>query len=432
MFVRRLAITSGGQVVQLVLNTVALILLARVLAPEELGIFLLLAATLALLGVALTAGPQASVLVAGARSQAAFANLHGQAVSLSVLIGLFGAIAAVLLADAVVGLLSDALTTSLVVMTLWRLAPTVYGGLVAALLTGVGRIWELTILNVATAATTLAAPAGALAMRDDPLLGAVAGALLGSVVFVVIAAGVGFRAFGFTTPHDWCAWREMGRLALPVHLGTAAYWVMLRADLYIVHALMSGTAVGIYGFALSLSERVSVIAAPIYAAAANHVSGSDRTTAGAITATLVRVHLWIALSLFVGALLLGASLLEILGGPAYREAAGPFALLLLGSAILPIWSIVGLFLISQVYAAWTTTALQVAAAIGAVGLYWVLVPAFGITGAAIGSAVAYTALPLAGVLVVARRAGMAHAEFVPRPEDLMLIVRVARRYLGGS
>ena len=432
MFVKRLAITSVAQVVQLVLNTVALVLLARLLAPDELGVFLLLTATLALLGVALTAGPQASVLVAGAKSEVALANLHGQAIAMSVLGAVLGAVAGLLLAEAVAGLLSNAIAASMVVMTLWRLAPTVYGGLVTALLTGAGRISQLAAVNVAAAATTLAAPAGALAAPRDPLFGAVAGALVGSGAFLVIAMAIGWRAFGFMAPHDLAAWREMGRLALPVHLGTAAYWVMLRADIYIVNAMLTGTAVGIYGFALSLAERVSVIAGPIYGAAANQVSGSDRATAGTITAILVRVHLWIALGLFVGALIVGAGLLELLGGPAYSEAAGPFALLLLGSGILPIWGMVGLFLISQVHAAWTTTVLQVSAAVAAVSLYWALVPVFGITGAAIGSAVAYTALPLAGVLVVVRRAGIAPAEFVPRPGDVRLIGRVVRRYAGGS
>jgi O-antigen/teichoic acid export membrane protein len=207
---------------------------------------------------------------------------------------------------------------------------------------------------------------------------------------------------------------------------------MLRADMYVVNAVLAGPAVGIYGFALSVSERVSVVAAPIYGATASHVSGQDLGVAVSTTTALVRAHLWIAVVLFAGGVLGGAWFLELLGGAEYRAGAVPFAILLFGSAILPVWSIVGLFMISQQRAAWTTTILQFGAAALALGLYVPLIRSLGITGAALASAAAYGVLTLAGMAFLVHRRAVTASALLPQIGDLEAAWRILRRYATGA
>jgi O-antigen/teichoic acid export membrane protein len=411
---RRIAVTSSAQIVQVVISAVGLILLARVTTARDFGLVVLLNSAVAMAAVLLTAGIQSSLVVIAAQSSER-RQLHGQVLIITLIVALLS-LALVPFASAVAELpLGSGLTAPIVVLTIARIAPTVYCSLQTALLMGSGRVTQMSAVNIVGSAVSLAGAVGAFTFADEPLLGAVIGLAVGSAgwsAFTAVASlatvGVGWRA----APG---AWSRLGRIGLPVHVGSIAYWLMLRADLFLLGALAPGAMVGRYAFALSVAERVSVISAPVYAAAAADLSGSVRSTAVLTAVRLVRVHAAIAVVVFVVSLFFGNEILSLLGGSQYGGAGLEFALLALGNAILSIWSLLSLSLISQHGAAWTTAVLQVLGAGLGLVMYVSLIPAYGGVGAAIASAVTYLVLTGAAAVVFARRAGLRLTDLVARP-----------------
>jgi len=221
-------------------------------------------------------------------------------------------------------------------------------------------------------------------------------------------------------------------IAIPLHVGTIAYWIMLRADALAVNALLGPRSAGVYGLALGLSERVGLVTAPLYNATAWRISGPDRRAALLTTLRVARLEIAVGIAASVGALLLGRAVVTTIAGPEYADAALPLALLVFGAATLPIWSAVGLFLVSQLGGAWRTTIVQVAVAVAAVIGYWIVIPAIGIVGAALVSTGAYVSLVLIGVALIKRAEHFALRELLPSLPEIARGIRgvtsaVARR-----
>src|SRR5690606_33487399 len=78
MLVRLYAVAASAQIVQAILSAGALLLLARLLSPSELGIYLLLFSTATIVAVAVAAGPHAAHLILAARTPASRPALNGQ------------------------------------------------------------------------------------------------------------------------------------------------------------------------------------------------------------------------------------------------------------------------------------------------------------------------------------------------------------------
>lgn len=413
---RRIAVTSSAQVVQVAISAVGLIVLARVMTPADFGLVVLLTSAVAIVTVLLTAGVQASLLVVAAQSSER-PHLHGQVLVITCLV----ALASVVLIPSTSGLIAlpvdPHLSAQVVGLTVARVAPSVYCALQTALLMGAGRVGHMSVVNIVGSAVSLAGALGAVAISDSPLLGAVLGMAIGTGIWAAVTAAASLTTIGIGWRLPSGAWSRLARIGLPVHVGSIAYWLMLRADLFLLGALAPGAVVGKYAFALSVAERVSVISAPVYAAAAERLSGSVRSIAVLTAIRLVRFHVAIALVVFLLALAFGNPILTTLGGADYDGAGLSFALLALGNAVLSVWSILSLSLISQHGAGWTTATLQLfGAGLGGL-LYLALIPPFGGLGAAIASAATYVALTAAAAVAFARGEGLRVTDLIPRPSD---------------
>jgi hypothetical protein len=119
-----------------------------------------------------------------------------------------------------------------------------------------------------------------------------------------------------------------------------------------------------------------------------------------------------------------------IAGPEFADAALPLALLVFGAATLPIWSAVGLFLVSQLGGAWRTSIVQVVVAAAAVIGYWTVTPAVGIVGAALVSTGAYVSLVLIGVSLIHRAEHFALRELLPSPREIARGLRGVSSAIG--
>jgi O-antigen/teichoic acid export membrane protein len=439
MMLRNYSYAAGGQIAQTVIAVIGLVATTRLLGTTDYGTFVVLGTVLTLLGIAASAGPAAAVLVLSSRDSGATGRaLHGQIVIATAILAVLTIGIGIVAADPLADFVSASLASGLVLLSLLRLPAIVYAGLVNGQLAGAGRIGHAAALNTASAALALLAPLGA-ALHSDPLDGALIGSAAATFIAALLMYATATRVFGLSLPRGWQPWKQAGHLALAMHVGTIAYWVMLRSDTIAVNALLGTASAGIYGFALQLSERIGLVTAPLYNATAWQVSGPDRPAAIRTMLRVARIEFAIGLVAAVGALILGRFVIELIAGPTFADAALPMAILVLGAATLPVWSSIGLFLVSHHRGAWPTAGIQVLVALLAVAGYWIVGGRWGVVGPAVVSTGAYITLVVAGIAMVRAKEGIALRDLAPTRADLddarramRRLLDAARRALGGA
>ena len=413
---RHYGYATVGQVAQAGLALVGLVAITRILGPSSYGTFVVVGTVVTLMAIALSAGPTAAVLILSARNQDARADLHGQIVlgvgALSVLV----VVGAVLLSPWLATAISSSLEPAIVMIAILRLPALIYAGLVSAQLSGAGRVGLVAALNTVSAAMGLIGLLGALA-TPDPLAGAIVGTTIATVASGAMMALAALSTVGIEFRMAAAPWSAVASIAVPLHLGTMAYWVMLRADAIAVNSLLGGQSAGIYGLALQLSERVGLLTAPVYNATAWRVSGPDRREALRVMLQVARLELALGVVAALAAVAFGRVATTLIGGSAYADAALPLAVLVLGAATLPVWSVVGLFMVSHMNGAWITTIVQIGVAAAALLGYWTLTPIVGILGPALVSTGAYLTLVLVGLRLIHRHEPIAVRDLIPNPQD---------------
>lgn len=416
---RHYGYATVGQVGSVILAVLGLAIVTRRLGPTDYGSYIVLMTMVALLSVAVSAGPSAAALVISSRQPGSRASLHGQIVVATGGLCIVTALAAPLFAGPVAGAVGSAVDPGMVLINFIRLPAVVYSSLVTTQLSGAGQVGTAAALAIASAGLALLASAGAL-LADNHLQGAIAGSTVGGLASAAIAGIVATRVFGLERPGGIDAWRRAAAVAVPMHIGTVAYWIMLRLDVIVVGAILGPTEAGTYGLALGISERVSMLTTPLYNATAWRVSGPDRSIALRTMLQVARLEFAIGIVIAVGAGMAGPLLVAVLSGSEFSAAALPLAILVVGAAALPVWAAVGLYLVSHLGGAWTTAWLQVAIAVVSVLGYAVLTRIAGSAGAAGVSTGAYLILLVSGLVLIRRESPFPWRDLLPGPEVIRL------------
>lgn len=417
-----------------VFAVMALAIVTRRLGPAEYGSYVVLMTTIGLLVVAVSAGPQAAALVISSRQPEARAALHGQILVATVALALMTAVLAPLIAGPLANAFGASIGPGLVVITFIRLPAAVYASLVTSQLSGAGRVGTAAAVAIVSAALGMLAPLGAL-LSADQLLGAVVGTTVAGFASAAIAGVVAGRVFGLARPGGTEAWRGAIGVAVPMHVGTVAYWVMLRMDVIVVSAVLGPREAGTYGLALGISERVGMLTAPLYNATAWRVSGRDRAEALRTMLQVARLELTIGILVACAAIVAGPLLITVLSGSEFAAASVPMAILVVGAAALPAWAAVGLYLVSHLRGAWTTARLQIAIAVLSVVGYAGLTRVAGAVGAASVSTGAYLLLLASGLVLIRRASPFPWSALLPGPEIARLrraLVSLAAASRGGN
>jgi O-antigen/teichoic acid export membrane protein len=412
---RNYSYAAAGQLISVALAIVALAIVTRTLGPANYGTYIILTTIVSLLAIFAGAGPQAAALIISSREPDRRGELHGQIVVATTALLLMTLAAAAIFAQPLSGAVAPTLAPLLGALNLLRLPPLVYASLVTSQLSGAGRIGLVAVLAVVSAVVGMLGPVGAL-LATDRLAGAVVGTVLAGYLTAIIAWAFAWRTLGMRRPGTFAAWRSALSIAVPMHIGTIAYSMMLRLDLLVVNAVLGRHDAGIYGLALGVSQRIGMLTTPLYNASAWRVSGPDRSAALRTMLQVARLESAFGILAAVGGILLGPLLVRVVAGSDYGAAAVPLAILVVGAAALPVWAAVGLYLVAHVGGAWTTARLQVLVAVGSVVGYVVMTRLAGTVGAAIVSTGSYLVLLACGFVLIRRADAFPWSGLVPTPE----------------
>ncbi|HXF51194.1 MAG TPA: polysaccharide biosynthesis C-terminal domain-containing protein [Dehalococcoidia bacterium] len=225
---------------------------------------------------------------------------------------------------------------------------------------------------------------------------------------------------------------RMVRFGAQGELGNLLQLANYRLDAYLVALFVGQAGVGLYAVAVGLSEGIWFIANSVAVVLVTQLTASDADDAAQRTPVVLRHTL--LLSALGGAALAAAApiFVRLLYGSAFSPAVIPLLWLLPGTVALAGSKVLTAYVFSQ-GRPFVNTMITAAAVVVTVALDLALIPALGVTGAAIASSAAYGAHFALALWAYGRLAGANPLRsLAPRRSDALLYLDALRAWARRS
>lgn len=223
--------------------------------------------------------------------------------------------------------------------------------------------------------------------------------------------------------------REL-RFGVKSHVQVLAQHLHLRADVYLVAYFLNPSEVAFYVMAVRLAEFMLDIPRSVGMVLYPRLASLDDPEMYRLSAQGCRRTLLVTSCAAVAISLIGPLLIVLWYGRAYAPAAKPLPLISMGIVMMSV-----LVLLTQTFTSRGKQQVNIAVGFvalgGNLGLNLFLIPAMGIVGAALSSAISYSAA--AGLLIVLflRESGLSLGDvLVPKVEDLQFFWSLVTRAAG--
>jgi stage V sporulation protein B len=260
-------------------------------------------------------------------------------------------------------------------------------------------------------------------------------ALAGWVIGIALSLSLGMAqlsrhsALGLRIRRDIL--RDLAGFGFKGYLANVATFFNYRIDSLMLNGFLGVAAVGYYSVAVAIAETIWYIANATSLVIFPLVSTVGRAEADRLTPKVCRNTLLATLVSAAVLALAARPLVSIVFTPAMAPALQPLWLLLPGTVALSVGKVIASYLSGigkPGYATWISGA-NVAMT---VSLDLLLIPRFGIAGAAVASSIVYISLTAVSILVFMRESGRSLLETIlPQREDVRDYVSLLGRLRGG-
>jgi O-antigen/teichoic acid export membrane protein len=286
--------------------------------------------------------------------------------------------------------------------------------------------YHFTVTNVALLsgpAITLVANLAMLSVGTLSVTSALLAWLAGNVASASMLVLHHGRTAGFGAP-DRALARETLAFGIQSHIGGIFATGSYSLDQWILGAASTSRELGLYSVAVSWFQGLFLLPIAIGVVARPDLVRLSRTDAAPYISSLYRVTIvatgLLATFLFVVAPVLCGRIF----GPEFRDATESLRLLAPGALGVCTVKLLGTALIAQRRPLLESSAMG-AGFLVAVVLYLVLIPAYGATGAAIASTIAYSTAGLAAAILITRTLSLSRTALIPRPSDFRRLAHFA-------
>jgi O-antigen/teichoic acid export membrane protein len=225
---------------------------------------------------------------------------------------------------------------------------------------------------------------------------------------------------------DWRALRDQVRFGVQGQIGNLMQLLNYRLDSFIVLLFVNATGVGFYAVANSMTQGIWFVANAVAVVLLPRLTGAREEDAARLTPLVCRHTLLISALAAAGLAVVSPVLVEALFGGEFSAAVVPLLWLLPGTVALSGSKILASYIFSQgkplINSYITLASLAVTLAAD-----FILIPPFGVEGAAVASSLAYSTHLALSLVMYRRISGQSimDALFV-RSSDVRLYLEVAR------
>jgi stage V sporulation protein B len=432
---RRSALTFVLQVAQVGVLVAVNILVTRITGASGKGVFTLMSLLVTLTGSMLSLGVNWAAVYFTGRDAFPRRDIVSTVLTTTLVSSL---VSILVIAVAFAGLRHSyfkSIDNAELVVTLTLLPLVQLGTSVGMIILGSNRPIHFAALTLTQWAVTLAIQVGiAAAGRLTPTT-----ALIAWAFGAAVSLAWGLRLLGLDAPLRLGIKRDVFRRLIGFGIkGYAANLMMFfnyRLDSLIVNGLVGVASLGVYSIAVSLAEVIWYAAGAIGTVMFPHVSGLERREADRVTPIVCRNVYFITLLGVVAMFALSRWIILLAFGSAMLPALVPLWLLLPGILSLSGSKVIASYL-SGIGKPEYATAIAAGTVIITVILDLILIPRYGIAGAALASSIVYTAAAIASLYALGRESGASVLQSILiKPQDLGYYRRAASataRWLGAA
>ncbi|HUP85927.1 MAG TPA: oligosaccharide flippase family protein [Acidimicrobiales bacterium] len=386
-FRRDLGVTFTGQVSAVAVTLIGSIVLARMLGPSGRGAVQVLQLLTAEVALIVSLGLPVAVTYVIARQEATAATVASTATLMSLLVGSTVAVALALAAGPLASLfLSDIEGGALLVVISSVMIPlTVLESIFLSVWRGRNKFYAFNGFKLFARCGYLGGIVGAAVLGTD-VTTVVFGLIAADVVTTVVLAVALFTRFDEPLRIDRVVARRLLHFNVAGHGGTLLQEVSYRLDMFIVAGLLGSRAVGLYAIAVSTSRLLWYIPESLGSVLLSRSArtGYRRERWERIGQGVTSILLFQA----IGAAALAPVAIPLVFGVAFKGSVWPFILLLPGAVALGLWKV----FINETTAAGHPRLKLRSGGVGSAAtviLDVMLIPQWGVEGAAVASSVAY-------------------------------------------
>lgn len=413
VFVRQVGTTVVSQGTALLLSLAIAAITARWLGPAGKGQLALALLVPGLLQMFLGFGINTANVYFAASRRLPVPELTANATAfawIGTLLG--GAIVLVMMVGGLFPVLVPGVPVGLVLLGLLALPLGLFNSNFGCVLQGLRRITTLNVLSILPGAVTVVLLLLLVVWMGRGVEGAIlatlaaGGCLLAGTVVCLGREGGVFRprwnrpVVGLTLGYG-----------LKGYVGSLLQFFNYRLDVLIVNAFVGPLGVGLYGAAVTLAELLWLLSNSVGFVMFPTSAGSDRETMNRFTPRVFWIVLALSSAGAAGLALFGRAIIRILLSDAFSESYAPLLILLPGVVLMGTAKVLTHDMAGRGYLNFCTI-IAGASLVVTVTLDLLLIPAMGITGAAMATTAAYAlTFVLAAVFyrVVSRRAGKTEA-----------------------
>jgi O-antigen/teichoic acid export membrane protein len=434
-FAGRVVVMFGAQVFGAAVGIVNGIMLARWLGPAGKGDYTILVLLPTTAMVLLQGGLPYAFNFFSARGQTR--GMIAKSLLLTAALSASAFVALLVLLPALQEALLHGIGLELVLFAFLALPFALHATFTAAIVMGRQAVRWYAAINVANPLVTTVLLVAVLGGLGPSVAGAIAVyfivAVVNSLGYLVAAARVS-RA----VPQPGVApFRQLARFALRLYPTSVAGFFSNRVDVYLIAFLISDPSepLGYYSMAVGLAEMVYLLERAVSWIFFPHVAGSTREDADRQVAVVSRVTL-LGAGMFALLLIPAAAVMIWTVLPAFGPSIPPLLVLLPGVVAMCASNVVGGY-VTGIGRPGINSTVTVIAFVVNIAANLVLIPRFGILGAALASLISYSLSSLLLTLAAARLSRTPVAEFwIPRLSDVRLLVAtglgLVRRLAGRS
>jgi O-antigen/teichoic acid export membrane protein len=368
-----------------------------------------------MLGLFLSAGiGAANVYFAGSR-RFGIASLTRNSVVFAILGSIVGAIVLlVLVVGGALDRLVPGVPIGLVVLAMAGLPAALLAGYCRTILTGLQRIITVNVLGLLLEGLTLVLTVFlVIVFRMGPVGGVLA--CLGTGAAGVIAMGAVLHREGavFRPQWDISVIRPILSYGLRGHVGNVLQFFNYRLDVFIVNYFLGPAGVGVYGVSVGLAELLWYLPNAVGFVIFPKAAASKPEEMNAFTPRVFRLTLLLTAFGGAGLALFAKPLIKLIYSSAFAGAYVPMLALLPGAVLLGAGKVLTNEIAGRGYPHYNSINAGVALVL-TVALDLLLIPRYGILGAAVASSVAYSAIFVTAVVfyrTVSRKTSQRSASF---------------------
>ncbi|CAG8863284.1 hypothetical protein PS627_00220 [Pseudomonas fluorescens] len=402
---RHLVLSMGTKLAMIALRLLRNVLLARILGPSERGLFALLSTLPDLISAATSGGLNTAVGFQAAK-QRPMGLLLTQVLVYGCALAAVLTLICVFMVREFGAQLEITLQLGLLAWLLLLAVPmTVLKSGLLTLHNASGGVGPFNALRLAESLAPLLLFLGLYWMwRDQALEAALISWLAGIAVVVTLGLWWLGRQHSIGLCWDRSGQRELLSYSAKSHPDLLFQQLILRSDYLFIGAMLGSTALGHYAMASAAAELLLIVpeavTTPLMKRLLQQDAGMDK-----ITPLALRLTATVMLGACVSMALIGEWLIVTLFGAEYQPAYLALLALLPGLLGLCYASILRLDLLGKNRPG-TVSLMMGGAALLSVGLNIVLIPQWGIVGAAVSSSVAYLAVTIAMLVLYCRLSGV--------------------------